>query len=793
MIQDMKKGMLRLKQTIKPGWISLLSVAMLSACSSEHSPETDADSIPGFTLEILDESGPRAPWGKTLGDINGDGLTDVVVGGHQSRPLTLSERVLRKLGLFERTETGGELVWYQNPTWERHTITEAYKVRTDIEVTDLDQDGQSDIVLVSDQGVIWLDGPDWTPHVISPLLLHDIAIEDMDADGDPDLVGRNQSLFDHNDGDRVHVFLQNEDHGFTRRSVRVPHGEGLAIADMDQDGLNDIVVNQQWLKNPGNFELDNGWATFDYALGWDWPDVFIDVADMNQDGHPDIILSPAEEVGEYYRLSWFEAPATNASDWQEHVIAPRVEAVHHSVAAGDLDRDGRIDVVTAEMNQGDGANPVTAYFNREDGWHRSVISNRSSHSMRAADIDNDFDIDLMGTNWQIQGHKGGYPVYLWRNQLSPETSWDRHVIDEDRPGRALFIHSADLDGDQRPDLITGGYWYRQPSSAGADWTRSPLGETAANALLVRDVDQDGDPDILASGWRGFDQQPSLWRRLQHRLGIKPFPYGVSGADLVWAENDGSGDFRLHNNIQTASGDFQQGVAVLEDANDSTRVLLSWHRPDEGIQSLTLPEQTNTDTWLWERLTPESQDEAITVADLDNDGEDDIVTGTAWLSRDALGMWNRHAIATTEDHPDRHRVIDLNGDGRLDVVVGFEAISEPGDVKLYLQPDSLDTAWPELTLATLIGPMSLDVADMDLDGDTDLLVGEHNLSAPEQARLVWLENPGDVHQHWRPHLIHRGDEHHDGALAIDFDGDGDTDVASIGWGHGKVLLYENPLR
>ncbi len=39
-------------------------------------------------------------------------------------------------------------------------------------------------------------------------------------------------------------------------------------------------------------------------------------------------------------------------------------------------------------------------------------------------------------------------------------------------------------------------------------------------------------------------------------------------------------------------------------------------------------------------------------------------------------------------------------------------------------------------------------------------------------------------------VNTGDEHHDGAIAADIDGDGDVDIISIGWEHGKVLLYEN---
>jgi hypothetical protein len=87
-------------------------------------------------------------------------------------------------------------------------------------------------------------------------------------------------------------------------------------------------------------------------------------------------------------------------------------------------------------------------------------------------------------------------------------------------------------------------------------------------------------------------------------------------------------------------------------------------------------------------------------------------------------------------------------------------------------------------------MSLGVADIDRDGDTDVVVGEHNLQTPEKARLLLFENLDGNAEEWVQHLIYTGDEHHDGAQIVDIDNDGDNDIISIGWSHGHVFLYEN---
>jgi hypothetical protein len=87
-------------------------------------------------------------------------------------------------------------------------------------------------------------------------------------------------------------------------------------------------------------------------------------------------------------------------------------------------------------------------------------------------------------------------------------------------------------------------------------------------------------------------------------------------------------------------------------------------------------------------------------------------------------------------------------------------------------------------------MSLDVADMDHDGDADVIVGEHNMKNPSKAKLVIYENKGDRGISWKAHIVHIGDEHHDGTRVTDIDSDGDLDIISIGWSHPNVILYEN---
>ena len=162
--------------------------------------------------------------------------------------------------------------------------------------------------------------------------------------------------------------------------------------------------------------------------------------------------------------------------------------------------------------------------------------------------------------------------------------------------------------------------------------------------------------------------------------------------------------------------------------------------------------------------------------------------TKWL-RNGPDGWTLHTLNDSPGDPDRNRLADVNGDGRLDAVIGYEAINVPGKLAWYEQGAAADGAWTEHVIGTPVGPMSMDVRDMDGDGDPDVVIGEHNYKEPATARMLIYENLGQG-KSWKLHVVSTGDEHHDGAQAVDIDGDGDLDLISIGWSHPRVLVYEN---
>jgi hypothetical protein len=730
-----------------------------------------------FNRVVVDNGGLSNIWLKTFGDLNGDGQLDLVAGANGS----------------------GGLVWYQSPNWTKRTIASGGSFSTDGEVADVDRDGDQDVIALTSGEIRWYENPNWTVHVIESRALHDVEVADFDRDGDVDLVGRGQTEFG-DTGHQLHFYRQDSPTSWTRRSVSCAEGEGLKVVDVDRDGDQDVVVNSSWFENSGNI-VSGTWTAYSFTSTWTHPNAYIGTGDINRDGRVDIVLAPAELEGQTYRISWFEAPASPKSgNWTERIVENNVEAVHHFVGVADLDSDGDLDVAAAEMQQGGDPDEVKVYLNQNGtggSWVKQVLASTGSHSMRILDVGNDGDQDLFGGNWQ------GNQVELWVNQTNPTsaptntptktptsiptntptlppesggislTSWGRQVIDSNKGNRTVFVLPGDLDSDGDQDVVSGGAWYRNPGSLSGTWTKTTIGSPLNEVALVHDLDGDGDLDLF--GTQGVGSS--------------------SNSNFAWAQNNGAGSFTIRTNIPAGEGDFLQGGAVGNFGGGTLEIALSWHEAGQGIQVLTVPSNPASTQWSLRKLNNSSgqpvasQDEGLSAGDIDRDGDIDILTGTKWLQRNG-SSWTERTLFNTTSFPDRNELADINKDGRLDAVVGYEAISTNGKLAWYEQPTTATNLWTERLIAQVVGPMSLDVADMDRDGDQDVIVGEHNLDNPDSARLLVFENTNGVGGTWTQRVVYTGDEHHDGAQTADFDRDGDLDIVSIGWENPRMAIYHN---
>ena len=378
---------------MRPFFLMKIGVGIVFLLLLNSSISLAAD-IP-FSHVILDNEGPKDPWAKIIGDINGDGFLDVIIGGRN-----------------------GPLVWYSYPNWTKTTIAEGGYKTVDGEAGDVDGDGDLDVVM---GGLIWYENPRphdssaqniWKAHKIANHPTHDIELGDLDKDGDLDIVTRDQSEFGHKTGNKIYLWRQDEISSWSERIIDCPHGEGIELGDIDKDGDCDIVTGGIWYENTRDI-INGQWSAHRFA-SWH-PNANVQIADINGDSRPDIVLSPAELKGSFYRISWFEAPSDpKKGDWTEHIIAESIECVIHGLVTADIDGDGAIDVVSSEMHQSADPDEVAVFINQGNGlsWNKQIISTRGSHFIQAGDIGNDGDIDIMGANWS-----GNYqPIEMWENK-----------------------------------------------------------------------------------------------------------------------------------------------------------------------------------------------------------------------------------------------------------------------------------------------------------------------------------------------------------------------------------------
>jgi len=226
-----------------------------------------------------------------------------------------------------------------------------------ISVTDLNHDGNSDIVVANagsestDSGSIMVllgDGRGGVrPAPGSPFpaghLPNDIAIADMNGDGNPDLVVANhQSPF-------LRVFLGDGHGGFRlapNSPVDVhshPHPHGVAVGDFNSDGKLDVATDS-WSNN--QIEILAG----DGAGGLKTPGKFfptghrpyerLRAADFSHDGHPDVVTTNLDDSAVSILLGDGRGGLHDAAG------SPfRAGAKPWQVAVDDIDGDGNADLV----------------------------------------------------------------------------------------------------------------------------------------------------------------------------------------------------------------------------------------------------------------------------------------------------------------------------------------------------------------------------------------------------------------------------------------------------------------
>jgi dienelactone hydrolase len=298
--------------------------------------------------------------------------------------------------------------------------------------------------------------------------------------------------------------------------------------DVDGDTNLDIVsVNYRsnslyWCRNPGPAATDQLWEQI--LIGEPGPSETGRLVDIDGDGRMDVLPNGTKNFA-----AWYEVRSDAAGEevrWLRHDLP--AELIGHGIGAGDINGDGRIDIVSPVGWAEAPHDPRTGRWQ----WHSEFnLARDCGLPILCVDVDEDGDTDLIwgrghdvGLYWTEQVGEDGsslsFDGIALDSKLADAIStkkWVTHAIDT-QLASAHTLMQADIDGDGRLDLVTGkrylGHDGRDPGEnepLSVQWYRFEKDtKTWQGHVISRggncgidldstcvDLDADGDMDILA--------------------------------------------------------------------------------------------------------------------------------------------------------------------------------------------------------------------------------------------------------------------------------------------------------
>jgi hypothetical protein len=289
--------------------------------------------------------------------------------------------------------------------------------------------------------------------------------------------------------------------------------------DVDGDGYVDVIQIAYferrilWLRNPGR----KGGPWTEHDIDRVGPVEFAFLVDLDNDGHANELL-PQFTGGAQLGTQWYELVG---GKWTKHVVSP--QPYGHGIGVGDVNRDGRNDIVT----------PV--------GWLEAP-----------ANVTADGPWAFHDTDWSQLRLQVGPAAVAPAGPPAPPAPGPPAGLQ--RPAEFGFMHVLDVNGDGRNDIVTtmahsyGVLWFEQ--LAEGRWTQRLIDNTwaQAHASALADVNGDGQPDLV-SGKRYWarsaasdasEREPLglYWYEFRRRVPVGPTgpPAAAPAGTIEWVRH-----------------------------------------------------------------------------------------------------------------------------------------------------------------------------------------------------------------------------------------------------------------